>query len=349
MKKSIFGFGAKVAMAVLAVCSFVLTSCYEKTPVAKTPSEYYVIGTVYGIDADGNYKLLNNATVTVDGKTVSNPFNVKLDTYKTTVAVTATADGYVAGSRTVAIAKLAEFNQVSTTNADLVLVPATPEEPEEPVLEMGEKSPAQGMTAEAIAAMFNITGADEVLAGENGLVEVCAHYSFDSDMHANRHENFDGHVNHTNGVTHEAKFVEDSSYVGFISKVDEGLAEFAEDVEYGCIVSLNSIYVGTKYDDFKKAGNSVPFATVLNRDGGLCLAGYCVCKEFTLWTVPFKVDGVEMNVLALQADRTVITPLEALNHDHHDNHDNHDNHTNHDNHGHQGGSSAWGGGAGDAE
>ena len=110
MKKSIFGFGAKVAMAVLAVCSFVLTSCYEKTPVAKTPSEYYVIGTVYGIDADGNYKLLNNATVTVDGKTVSNPFNVKLDTYKTTVAVTATADGYVAGSRTVAIAKLAEFN-----------------------------------------------------------------------------------------------------------------------------------------------------------------------------------------------------------------------------------------------
>ena len=352
MKKSFLGFGAKVAMAVLAVCSFVLTGCYEKTPVAKTPSEYYVIGTVYGIDADGNYKLLNNATVMVDGKAVSNPFNVKLDTYKTTVAVSAKADGYVAGSRTVAITKLAEFNQVSTTNADLVLVPVTSEEPEqpsEPELELGEKSPAQGMTAEAIAAMFNIKGADEVLAGENGLVEVCAHYSFDSDMHANRHENFDGHVNHTNGVTHEAKFVEDSSYVGFISKVDAGLADYAEIVQYACITDLNSPYAGTVYNDFKKAGNSVPFATVLNRDGGLCLAGYCVCKEFTLWTIPFKVDGVEMNVLALQADRTVITPLEALNHDHHDNHDNHGNQGNHDNHGHHNGGTAWGGGAGDVE
>ncbi len=349
MKKSFLGFGAKVAMAVLAVCSFVLTGCYEKTPVAKTPSEYYVIGTVYGIDADGNYKLLNNATVMVDGKAVSNPFNVKLDTYKTTVAVSAKADGYVAGSRTVAITKLAEFNQVSTTNADLVLVPEIVEEPSVPALELGEKSPAQGMTAEAIAAMFNIKGADEVLAGENGLVEVCAHYSFDSDMHANRHENFDGHVNHTNGVTHEAKFVEDSSYVGFVAKVDAGLADYAEAVQYACVTDLNAPYVGTVYNDFKKAGNSVPFATVLNRDGGLCLAGYCVCKEFTLWTIPFKVDGVEMNVLALQADRTVITPLEALNHDDHDNHDNHGNQGNHDNHGHHNGGTAWGGGAGDAE
>ena len=47
MKKSFFGFSAKVAMAVLAVCSFVLTSCYEKSPGAKTPTEYHVIGSVY--------------------------------------------------------------------------------------------------------------------------------------------------------------------------------------------------------------------------------------------------------------------------------------------------------------
>ena len=62
MKKSLFGFSAKVAMAVLAVCSFVLTSCYEKTPVAKTPSEYYVVGTVYSVDADGNYAKISERT-----------------------------------------------------------------------------------------------------------------------------------------------------------------------------------------------------------------------------------------------------------------------------------------------
>jgi hypothetical protein len=330
MKKSFFGFGAKVAMAVLAVCSFVLTSCYEKTPLAKTPSEYYVIGTVYGIDADGNYKLLNNATVTVDGKTVSNPFNVKLDTYKTAVAVTATADGYVAGSRTVAITKLAEFNQVSTTNADLVLVPETVEEPSVPALQMGEKYPAEGMTAEAIASMYGITGEDEVLAGDNGLVKVSANYSFNSDMHSNRHPNFDGHVNHTNGITHEAKFVEDSAYVGYVAKMDAGLADYAEAVEYACITDLNSPYVGTEYNDFKKEGNYVPFATVLNRDGGMCLAGYSVCKEFTLWTIPFSLDGTVMNVMALQAIQTTILPIEATNHDHVND-----------------GANAWGGGAGE--
>ena len=90
MKKSFFGFSAKVAMAVLAVCSFVLTSCYEKSPVAKTPTEYYVIGSVYdAVTGD----VISGANVTLDGKSVSSTFNVKLSGYVPSVTVTAKAEG----------------------------------------------------------------------------------------------------------------------------------------------------------------------------------------------------------------------------------------------------------------
>ena len=85
MKKSFFGFSAKVAMAVLAVCSFVLTSCYEKSPVAKTPSEYHVVGSVY--DAETG-KVITEAKVTLDGKSVSSTFNMKLSSYVPSVTVT---------------------------------------------------------------------------------------------------------------------------------------------------------------------------------------------------------------------------------------------------------------------
>ena len=102
MKKSFFGFSAKVAMAVLAVCSFVLTSCYEKSPVAKTPTEYHVIGSVYdAVTGD----VISGANVTLDGKSVSSTFNVKLSGYVPSVTVTATAEGYMPGARTVTIAK----------------------------------------------------------------------------------------------------------------------------------------------------------------------------------------------------------------------------------------------------
>ena len=100
MKKSFFGFSAKVAMAVLAVCSFVLTSCYEKSPVAKTPSEYHVVGSVY--DAETG-KVITEAKVTLDGKSVSSTFNMKLSSYVPSVTVAATAEGYLPGSRTVSI------------------------------------------------------------------------------------------------------------------------------------------------------------------------------------------------------------------------------------------------------
>lgn len=359
MKKSLFGFSAKVAMAVLAVCSFVLTGCYEKTPVAKTPSEYYVVGTVYSVDADGNYAKISGATVTVDGKSVSNPFEVKLDGYKSSVVVTASAEGYVQGSRTVAITKLADYNQSSVTNADLVLVkvpvtPEDPEQPEDPSVEIGDITKATGFDADAVAELFAIEGVDGVYSDEKGKVQVYTHYSLDTDLHANRHANFHGnHVNHTNGVTNEPLFVEDSLYVGSIFSFEETEELYGEILTLFAMIDLNTTFAGTVYADFQKEGNSVPYAIVLNRDGSLCVAGFCICREFTLWSLPFSVDGVEMNVMALQSNATIVSPITADIHDNHDNHDNHDIHDNHDNHHNNhtnhGGATAWGGGAGDAE
>ena len=50
MKSKFFGNGAKLALAVLAVCGTLFTSCYEKAEVdqATKPAEakYYIAGTI---------------------------------------------------------------------------------------------------------------------------------------------------------------------------------------------------------------------------------------------------------------------------------------------------------------
>lgn len=332
MKKSFFGFSAKVAMAVLAVCSFVFTSCYEKTPIAKTPTEYHVIGSVY--DAETG-KVITDAKVTLDGKSVSSTFNVKLSGYVSSVTVSATAEGYMPGSRTVSIQKMDEYNQVSVTSVDLALVKV---DVEEPSLELKEvvDGKALNLDAAAVKDLFAINfGEVEV---NEGKVEVFAHYSFDSDLHANLHMNFEGE--HANGVTNEPYFVEDSLYIGFIADMSEVVAGYEDDAKVACITELNTVYAGAAYADFAKS--YVPFATLLNRNGELSMGGYCVCKDFNLVGFVFTFDGEEMNVVALQSASTHISPIVADTHDNHDNHDNHNNH--HNNHGH-GGATAWGGGS----
>jgi hypothetical protein len=115
--------------------------------------------------------------------------------------------------------------------------------------------------------------------------------------------------------------------------------------------ALGTVNVGSKYADF--AATTSVFTDVLNQDGSMCLVGYCVCKDFTLWTVPVSIDGVEISFMALQYDSTHVSPIVGDCHDNHDNHDNHvngDKHDNHhNNHNNHSGATAWGGGAGDAE
>ena len=322
MKKSLFGFSAKVAMAVLAVCSFVLTSCYEKTPVAKVPSEYYVVGAVYGIDAEGNQTVLTGANVIVDGKSVSNPFEVKLDGYKSSVEVSATAEGYVAGKRNVTIKKIGDFNEASVTAADLVLVKVA-EVPA--VLEIG--TPVAGnMTADEVKAAFGIN-CGEVSVGAEGLVEVCNHYAF-ADMHNNGHINF-------GSVTTEPYIVEDSLYVGYVLNSVEVAAEDMDQLEFAISKNekINTVCAGADYSAFKNSFAN--FAYVINKDE-MAISGYSVCKDFALYEIPVTVGEASMTAYALLAKATHVTPIYADNH--HNNH--HNNHA---------GATAWGGGAGDAE
>lgn len=334
MKKTLF----ILTMAVMAVCSFVLTSCYEKPVSQKTPSEYYVMGTVY--DAETG-QVISNATVTVGGKSVSSTFNVKLDGYVPGITVVASAEGYVTASRTFTITKLEEYNQVSYTNADLALVKmGTPDQPDQPsdtvlVVVGGPVAGAEGMDAAAVSSHFGIDNG-EVAMGKDGLVEVFNHYGFvDSQLNVENYSNIaaDQKLYSTN----MPYTVKDSIFSGYIW--DYAGADYEKELKSACNFALGTVNTGTKYADF--VANSKPFSQVLNLDGSMNLVGYCVCKDFTLWSVPVSIDGVQMSILALQATAIHVSPIVGDNHDNHDNHNNH--HNNHS------GATAYGGGAGAAE
>lgn len=348
MKKSLF----VLTMAVMAVCSFVFTSCYDKPVSPKVPSVYYVVGSVY--DAQTG-EVINNATVTLDGKAVSSTFNVKLDSYVPSVTVAASAEGYVPASRTVSIDKLDEYNQVSYTNADIALVkvqePDQPDQPSEPdtvVVVVGNHlAGAAHMNAAAVRAMFGINHG-EVVVGDKGLVEVFVHYGFvDSHLNVDVHTNI--HANQVLGSTHEPYTVKDSTFSGYVW--DYRGTEYVNELKSALNYALGTVNVGSKYADF--AATASAFTEVLNQDGSMCLVGYCVCKDFTLWTVPVSIDGVEFSFMALQYDSTHVSPIVGDCHDNHDNHDNHvngDKHDNHhNNHNNHTGATAYGGGLGDAE
>jgi hypothetical protein len=330
MKKTLF----VLAMAVLTVCSVVLTGCYHKPVPQQTPSEYYVVGSVY--DAQTG-QVISNATVTLDGKSVGTTFNVKLDSYVPSVTISASAEGYVAASRTVSIEKLAEYNQVSYINADIALVK---EDGDPQLIVVGApRAGVDGMDAAAVRSLFGIEHGN-ILVGDKGKVEVCVHYAFvDSDL--NVHTNVEDEIFSTN----LPYTVKDTVFSGYLW--DYTSEEYADVLKGACNFAFSTVNVGTKYADF--AANGTEFSQVLNQDGSMTLLGYCVCKDFTLWIVPVSIDGVEMNILALQAMSTHVTPIVEADHGNHDN----DNHVNGDNHhnnqSNHTGATAYGGGLGDAE
>ena len=75
MKKLLSGFSAKVVLAI-AVCSTLLTACYEKAPVVipeePTPAAYYLVGSLY----DGATSQPISGTVTVDRPQKSELFSI---------------------------------------------------------------------------------------------------------------------------------------------------------------------------------------------------------------------------------------------------------------------------------
>ena len=318
MKKSLFGFSAKVAMAVLAVCSFVLTSCYEKPqPTPQENPVYYVVGTVY----DATTSAVVNASVKVNNAavTVTNGSFITEVASAGNVTVAAEAKGYVSVSRTVQVAP-AGYNQVSVTTADIAMVP------------VGEEIPVSGtepasLTAAQLAKTFGFPEGLEM--GENGLFAICE--EFDVESHAG-----DAHDSHAS-YTHNPYPVEYTYYKGgYIWNYEEVDVVIDAVMTAICNSEMKSVVLG---DNFKKF-ETAKATKVLNEDGSQCLLCYYVHHNFKQVEVTYVLGGVAYTAVCVAPVNTTLVPV----YDTHDTHDGHDTHGfNPDpNHG-------VGGGAADAE
>ncbi|NDV58372.1 DUF3869 domain-containing protein [Bacteroides sp. 519] len=125
MKSSFFGSSAKTALAILAVCGTVFTSCYEKEGIDTLPlgePEYYVAGTI--TDANTG-SALKATTITVGSKSVGTKVSTfKADVTYTTdaISVEVKADGYVSVTKQVYLNKV-NAGGVYIADASVALVP----------------------------------------------------------------------------------------------------------------------------------------------------------------------------------------------------------------------------------
>lgn len=328
MKKSFFGFSAKVALAVLAVCSFALTSCYEKSqPAPQEEPVFWVVGTVY--DAATSQTL--NADVTVGSASVSGPsFAVKVNGSKTEVtkiSVSAKMEGYKDASREVSVAP-ATYNQISVTTADLAMVAEDAE-----YVGVAEKV----NDAKKIEAIVNAYGFPK---GEvkDGVFYVSKFFTLSAadshnahDVHAicPDHESHDAH-----GITYcstDPVEVEVAVYSGYISEDAENMVEVANN-------TMNTILIGATYADFEKnSKESKKF--VLNADGTGHLLGWWLDRAFEVYNITYEVHGVTFTCTCIVSVGLNVDPL----------FDSHDSHDLHDQHGYWNHNAGVGGGAGDNE
>ena len=126
MKSKFFGNGAKLALAVLAVCGTLFTSCYEKAEVdqATKPAEakYYIAGTI--TDATTGQEL-TTAKVTLGDKSVTSSFNEQVNYKAEGYALVVSADGYYPVKRQVYLNQVSDGQtSVATVNVALVSVEA---------------------------------------------------------------------------------------------------------------------------------------------------------------------------------------------------------------------------------
>lgn len=338
MKKSLFGLGAKVAMAVLAVCSFALTSCYEKsTPNVDQDPIYYVVGTVY--NAATSEAL--DAAVTVNGNAVtvtSGSFITKVSAAGA-VTVAAEADGFYPVSRTVQVAPAAK-NQISVSNADIAMLPIPEPEPEPEPLPDTDVVPGT-LTAAELIDTFGFP--EDIEIDDEGKIVICRHEQVDThdahDAHALTPQ--DGHGFHYTYGPYDVKAKMYSGYIwDFLAQNNDDIVKESLVVIYAN-AELNSTKVGSKFKDF----NTEEKTFTVNEEGQGCLLCVYIHTTFTQWALTYVMDGVVYTANCVKADNTTVAPL----YDAHDNHDSHDNHfphhDGHDDHGH----TNAGGGAGDAE
>ena len=122
MKSKFFGNGAKLALAVLAVCGTLFTSCYEKAEVDEAtkpaPAKYYIAGTI--TDATTG-QVLTTATVTLGGESVGATFNKEVSYKAEGYSLEVSATGYYTVSKQVYLNQVSD-GQTSVATVDVALV-----------------------------------------------------------------------------------------------------------------------------------------------------------------------------------------------------------------------------------
>lgn len=129
MKSKLFGLSAKSALYLLAICSALFTSCYEKEEVDVTPpvvlpdAAYVIVGNVYFAKSG---EPVANKTVTIDGGTIQTDSNgafIKEGLTAGQHVVTVDLDGYAKVARTVYLVAV-QKGQTSLANVEVVLYDA---------------------------------------------------------------------------------------------------------------------------------------------------------------------------------------------------------------------------------
>lgn len=148
MKSKLFGLSAKSALYLLAICSALFTSCYEKEEVDVTPpvvlpdAAYVIVGNVYFAK---NGEPVANKTVTIDGGTIQTDSNgafIKEGLTAGQHVVTVDLAGYAKVARTVYLVAV-QKGQTSLANVDVVLYDAND------VADSQPEQTAPGTTAQA--------------------------------------------------------------------------------------------------------------------------------------------------------------------------------------------------------
>lgn len=329
MKKLLFGFSAKVVLAI-AVCSTLLTACYEKAPVVipdePTPAVYYLVGSLY----DGATSKAISGSVTVNGeKQTGSTFNFKFNN-PGTYTLTASAEGYIDVTREIVVVAV-PAGQVSVNRADVALfnangIAVTPPSSSKKLnfqdSDLAELNSIYGVPADATIENGNL-----VILKETAISPVEDEYEVPYSHHIGFIMNYESDAKALDMEAYLARCISQAKNLQYAGKSFEGwaTADYSEDVQF-------------------------PGKTAI---------GYKVKHTYVGYAYELVYDGITYVCATLEQLSSNIAMVFAQ--DSHDSHDNHegdddhegddshgDSHDGHDDHNNHGGSNA-GGGAGDAE
>lgn len=318
MKKLLSSLSTKVVLAI-AVCSTLLTACYEKAPVVipEEPADavYYLVGSIY----NGADSQQISGTVTLNGESqTGTTFSFKL-TQPGTYTLTATAPGYMDVTRSIVIVEVPK-GQVSVNRADIALFDAN----------------GLAIVAPSSSQKLDVTAAD--------VQDIAQTFGMPSDVTAE-----DGNL--VLVKTNDIQPVEDAlvasydAYVGFIMDYAQSKAIDMEAYLVRCISSAKAMpYAGSSFEVWatETQEKEVLFP-------GKTAIAYNVTHNFALNAYVISYDGAEYTCTTLEEVNSVISV--EFGKDSHDDHEGDDSHgDNHgDGHGDGHGGTNAGGGAGDAE